>query len=214
MFCNDESSPPSRPASTNVTEPLEEHPAEEVSGSDPSSPVTESSLVTAELVFPMKSIPLIVAGIPESLLPLHGPETLSCYRCQYPKCIQAFHKMQQAVTIFACSHLNVALACLYCSSKENPKMHLYSASAWKSHVCKHSQDDLPIFHNDLTFAHLPLEAIPSTSSSTSEPLLAKVILERAKAAKQYLVEEAAKSTPPKHHIKQGPVKSSKKHKDK
>ena len=89
-------------------------------------------------------------------------------------------------------------------------MHWYSASAWESHVFKHTQDDLLIFPDDLTFVHLPSEAIPSTSCSTSEPLLAKVILERAKAAKQYLEEEAAKSTPPKCHIKQGPVKSSKK----
>ena len=92
-------------------------------------------------------------------------------------------------------------------------MHWYSASAWESHVCKHTQDDLPIFPDDLTFAHLPLEAIPSTSSFTSEPPLSRVILERAKSAKQYLEEEAAKSTPPKHHIKQGLVKSSKKWKD-
>ena len=90
----------------------------------------------------------------------------------------------------------------------------YSASAWESHVCKNTQDDLPIFPDDLAFAHLPFEAIPSTSSSTSEPLLANVILERAKAAKQYLEEEAAKSTPPKCHIKQGLVKASKKWKDK
>ena len=67
----------------------------------------------------------------------------------------------------------------------------YSASAWESHVCKHTQDGLPIFPDDLAFAHLPLEAIPSTSGSTSEPLLAKVILERAKAAKKYLEEEVA-----------------------
>ena len=89
-------------------------------------------------------------------------------------------------------------------------MHWYSASAWESNVCKHTQDDLPIFPDDLAFAHLPSEAIPSTS----EPLLAKVVLERAKAAKQYLEEEAAKPTPPKHHIKQGLAKSSKKQKDK
>ena len=89
----------------------------------------------------------------------------------------------------------------------------YSASAWESHVCKHTQDDLPIFPNDLAFAHLPSEAVMSTSSSISEPLLANIILERAKAAKQYLEEEAAKSTLPKHHIMQGPVKSSKKWKD-
>ena len=88
-------------------------------------------------------------------------------------------------------------------------MHWYSASAWESHAFKHTEDDLPIFPDDLAFADLPLEAIPSTSSSTSEPLLAEVILERAKAAKQHLEEVAAKSTPPKHHIKQGLVKSSK-----
>ena len=92
-------------------------------------------------------------------------------------------------------------------------MHWYSASAWESHVHKHTQDDLPIFPNDLAFAHLPSEVVPSTSSSTSEPLLANIILERAKAAKQYLEEEAAKSTPLKHHIKQGPVKLKKKWKD-
>ena len=92
-------------------------------------------------------------------------------------------------------------------------MHWYSASAWKCHFHKHTEDDLHIFPDDLAFAHLPSEAIPTTSSSTSEPLLAKVILEMAKAAKQYLEEEAAKSTPPKHHIKQGLVKSNKKWKD-
>ena len=213
-FGSVEPSPPSPPASTDVTEPTEEHPAEEVSGSDPSFPVTESSLATAELVFPMKSIPLIVAGIPEVFLPLCSPETLSLYRCQYPNCTQAFSQKVAACNHICCNHLNVALACIYCSGKENPKMHWYSASAWESHVHKHTQDDLPIFPDDLTFAHLPLEAIPPTSSSTSKPLLANVILERAKAAKQYLGEEAAKSTPPKHHIKQGPVKSRKKQKDK
>ena len=212
-FGSVESSPPSPPASTDVTEPSEEHPAEEVSGSDPSSPVTESSLATAELVFPMKSIPLVVAGIPESFLPICNPETLSHYRCQYPNCIQTFSQKATACNHIHCDHLNVPLACLYCSSKENPKMHWYNASDWESHVCKCTQDDLPTFPDDLTFAHLPLEAIPSTSSSTSEPFLAKVILETAKAAKQYLEEEAAKSTPPKHHIKQGPFKSSKKWKD-
>ena len=93
-------------------------------------------------------------------------------------------------------------------------MHWYSASAWESHVCKHTQDDLPIFPDDLAFAHLPLEAVPCTSGSTSDPLLANIILERPKAAKQYLEEEAAKSTPSKCHTKQGPVKSSKKWKDK
>ena len=89
-FGSVELSPPSPSASTDVAEPSEEHPAVKVSGSGPSSPVTESSLATAELVFPMKSIPLVVAGIPEILLPLCSPETLSCYRCQYPNCTQVF----------------------------------------------------------------------------------------------------------------------------
>ena len=34
-------------------------------------------LATAELVFPLKSIPTVIAGLPESFLPLHGPDTLS-----------------------------------------------------------------------------------------------------------------------------------------
>ena len=53
-FGSVEPSPPP-PASTEVTDPPEEHPTEEVSRSDLNSPVTESSLTTVELVFPMKS---------------------------------------------------------------------------------------------------------------------------------------------------------------
>ena len=34
-------------------------------------------LATGELVFPLKSIPTVVAGLPKTYLPLHGPETLS-----------------------------------------------------------------------------------------------------------------------------------------
>ena len=177
---------PSPPASTEITGPPEEHPAEKVSGSKPSSPIAESSLATAELGFPMKSIPLVVAGIPEVFLPLCGPETLSHYRCQFPNCTQAFSQKASACNHIHCNHLNVALACIYCSGKENPKMCWYSASAWESHVHKHTQDDLPIFPDDLAFAHLPSEAVPSTSGSTSDPLPANIILERAKAAKQYL----------------------------
>ena len=46
----------------------------------PSTPSpAESSPVGAELVFPIQAIPLVIAGIPESLLPLHGPEVQSCY---------------------------------------------------------------------------------------------------------------------------------------
>ena len=160
-FGSVELSPSSPPASTDVTEPSEEHPAEEVSESDPSSPVTESSLATVELVFPMKSIPLVVACIPEVLLALCGAETLSCYRCQYPNCIQAFSQKAAACNHICHNHLNVALACIYCSGKENPRMWWYSASACESHVCKHTQDDLPIFPDDFVFAHLPSEAVPT-----------------------------------------------------
>ena len=93
-------------------------------------------------------------------------------------------------------------------------MHWFSASAWESHVHKHTQESLPIFPDDLAFMNLPSEAIPSTSGSTCDPLPADVILERAKVAKQYLEEEAAKSTPSKCPTKQGPVKLSKKCKGK
>ena len=36
-------------------------------------------VATAELVFPLKSIPTVIAGLPEPLLPVCGPETLSDY---------------------------------------------------------------------------------------------------------------------------------------
>ena len=72
-------------------------------------------------------------------------------------------------------------------------MSWYSASAQESHVWKHSQENLPIFPDNLTFANLPPEAVPSTSGSTSDPLSVDIILQRAKVAKQYLEEEVAKS---------------------
>ena len=108
----------------------------------PSSPSTpfpaESSPVGAELVFPTQAIPLVIAGIPESLLPLHGPEVQSCYRCQFTNCTQIFLQKAAACTHVCCDHLNVALACLYCSGRDNPKMWWFSASAWENHICKHS----------------------------------------------------------------------------
>ena len=43
----------------------------------PSTPSpAESGPIGAELVFPTQAIPLVIAGIPESLLPLHGPEVI------------------------------------------------------------------------------------------------------------------------------------------
>ena len=43
-------------------------------------------LASAELVFPLKSVPTDIAGIPEPFLPVHGLETLSLYHCQFPSC--------------------------------------------------------------------------------------------------------------------------------
>ena len=80
----------------------------------------ESGLIGAKLVFSMQSVPLVVAGIPESFLPLHGPEAQSCYRCQFPDCAQIFLQKVAACTDIHHDHQNVALACLYCSGKENP----------------------------------------------------------------------------------------------
>ena len=92
----------------------------------PSTPSTpspaESGPVGAELVFPMQAIPLVIAGIPESLLPIHGPEAQSHYRCQFTDCTQIFLQKAAACTHVHCDHLNVALACLYCSGRDNPKM--------------------------------------------------------------------------------------------
>ena len=75
-----------------------------------------------ELVFPTQAIPLVIVGIPESLLPIHGPETQSCYRCQFIDSTQIFLQKAVACTHVNHDHLNVALACLYCSGRENPKM--------------------------------------------------------------------------------------------
>ena len=82
----------------------------------------ESGPVGTELVFPKQAILLVVPGIPESLLPLHGPEAQSCYRCQFPDCTQILLQKAAACTHVFHDHLNMALACLHCSGKDNPKM--------------------------------------------------------------------------------------------
>ena len=128
-------------------------------------------------------------------------------------CTQIFLQKAAACTHIHCDHLNVVLACLYCSGRENPKMRQFSASAWEKHVCKHSQDGLPLFPDDLAFTQLSPETLPSTSGSTSESLPLEVILERAKAAKQCLEEESKASISLKRCIKQGPIKKSKKQRD-
>ena len=165
----------------------------------PSTPSpTDSGPLEVELVFPMQAIPLVIAGIPESLLPIHGPEMQSHYRCQFTDCTQIFLQKAAACTHICCDHLNVALACLYCSGRENPKMHWFSSSAWEKHVCKHLQDGLPLFPDDPAFTQLSPKTLPSTSSSTPGSLPLEIILERAKAARQCLVEESKSSSSPKH----------------
>ena len=89
----------------------------------PSTPSpAESRPVGAELVFPTQAFPLVIAGIPGSLLPLHGPEAQSHYRYQFTDCTQIFLQKAAACTHVHCDHLNVALACLYCIGRDNPKM--------------------------------------------------------------------------------------------
>ena len=134
-------------------------------------------------MFPTQAILLVIAGIQESLLPIHGPEAQSHYRCQFTDCTQIFLQKATACTHVCQDHLNVALACLYCSDRDNPKMQWLSASAWENHVRKHLQDGLPLFPDDPPFTQLLPETLPSTSGSTSESLPLDVILERAKVAK-------------------------------
>ena len=157
----------------------------------PSTPFpTDSSPLEVELVFPMQATPLVVVGIPKYLLPIHGPEMQSHYRCQFTDCTQISLQKAAACMHIYCYHLNVALACLYCSGRENPKMYWFSSSTWEKDVHKHSQDGLPLFPDDPAFTQLSLETLPSTSSSTPGSLPLEVILDRAKAARQCLVEES------------------------
>ena len=127
-------------------------------------------LATAELVFPLKSIPTVVAGIPEPFLPVYGPDTLSLYHCQFPSCTLQFSQKAAACNHFQHDHLNVALACLYCSFEHNPKIRRYSASSWEHHTLTHSKENLPIHPDDPAFSQqfacVPGdEATPSTSGS-------------------------------------------------
>ena len=180
----------------------------------PSTPSpTESGPIGVELSFPTQAIPLVIAGIPESLLPIRGPEAQSHYRCQFIDCTQIFLQKAAACTHICHDHLNVALACLYCSGRENPKMRWFSASAWEKHIHKHLQDGLPLFPNDPAFTQLSSETLPSTSGSTSKSLPLEVILERAKVAKQCLKEDSKASSSLKCQVKQGPIKKSKKQRD-
>ena len=151
----------------------------------PSIPAS-GGLASAELVFPLKSIPTVIAGIPESFLPVHGLETLSLYQCQFPSCTLEFSQKAAACNHIHHDHLNIALACLYCSFEHNPKLRWYSASAWEHHTSTHTKENLPIHPDDPAFSQQftgsPGDgAIPSTSgwipdllmllSSTSEQKL-------------------------------------------
>ena len=121
--------PSQKPA--NIEKLTEEEPPEKVL----MIPMGESSLATTELVFPLRSLSPIIASIPESLLPLHGPETLSHYRCQHQSCNEKFSQKAVACNHVCHDHLNVALACLYCSANNSHKMRWYSASPWECHTC-------------------------------------------------------------------------------
>ena len=77
---------------------------EKVTEDIPSTPSTpcpaKSGPIGVELVFPTQAIPLVVAGIPEFLLPIQGPEAQSHYRCQFIDYTQIF--LQKAA---ACTHV-------------------------------------------------------------------------------------------------------------
>ena len=198
---------------------------EKLSESIPMTSSGDSSSATIELVFLLKSPFPVVPGIPESLLPLCGPETSSCYRCQYPSCNEEFSQKPGTCNHVCHDHLHVALACLYCSASNSPKMQWYSASAWEHHTHKHVLDNLPIHPNAPAFSEQfdEIGTLPSVPKLTSTLPPSINIYERAKDAKQFLAEENKESTfpsqgaqtpmsspTPKHCPKQGPIKSSKK----
>ena len=150
------------------------------------------NLVTAELVFPFKSSPLVVAGIPEIYLPLCGAETLSNYHCQFLSCTFDFAQKAVACNHVCCDHLNIVLACLHCSFESNPKMQWYSASAWQHHSLKHLKDNLPVYPDDPTFLNiswLPLVMVLFPVPQDKACLIKKRSVNWAKAAKKFFEEE-------------------------
>ena len=127
-------------------------------------------LATAELVFPLKPIPTVITGLPEPFLPHCGPETLSWYHCQFPSCSLEFSQKAAACNHICHDHLNIALACLYCSFENNPKMWWCSASAWEHHTLKHLKKNLPIHPDDPEFSQ-QFACVPEyeTTPSTFKP---------------------------------------------
>ena len=123
----------------------------ETSEETTAKPKDVSNLAAAKVVFPFKSIPLVIVGIPDNLLPLHGPEIQSHYHCQMPQCGLDFAQKAAACNHVHHNHLNVALACLYCSFENNPHMRWYSATAWESHTAKHCSENLPNYPDDPEF---------------------------------------------------------------
>ena len=88
-----------------------------------------------------------------------------------------------------CDHLIIALAYLYCSFENNPKMQWYSAYAWEHHSLKHLKENLPIHPDDPTFSQQLAcvpgdDAIPHTSKQNLPH--EEVIRKWAEAAKQFL----------------------------
>ena len=74
----------------------------------PANPPASGGLATAELVFPLKLIPTVIAGLPESFLPIRGPETISHYHCQFPFCTLEFCQKVAPCNHIQHDHLNVA----------------------------------------------------------------------------------------------------------
>ena len=78
----------------------------------PSTPSpAKSGPIGVELVFPTQDIPLVIAGIPESLLPIHGPEASHVIDVN-SLIVLKYSSTNQQLAFIRQDHLNVALACL------------------------------------------------------------------------------------------------------
>ena len=101
------------------------------------TPSYDGGLASAELVFPPKVYYPCHHWSSWVILATSWPETLSHYQCQFPACTQEFSQKAATCNHVWCDHLNVALACLYCSFENNPKVHWYSTSPpCQSHLQK------------------------------------------------------------------------------
>ena len=66
-------------------------------------------LAISELVIPLKSIPTVIAGLPEPFLLLHGPDTLSQCHYQVSFCSLEFSQKAVAFNHIHCHHLNISM---------------------------------------------------------------------------------------------------------